>query len=134
MRRAGLVMAVAILALAALPPMNAVAHPTETFDACLTFADRDECEDSFAYLYGDVVVMKATVSPVHDEVVVQRKAPGADRWENVEAVSINDAGRMKWRWHTHRPDADQLHPYRLRFRIPGHGTTDVVEAFVLFGE
>jgi len=41
---------------------------------------------------------------------------------------------VKWRWHTHRRDADQETPYRFRLRIPGHGKSDVVEAFVLFGE
>ena len=134
MSRARPVLAGAVLVFATLAPVAAAADPTDEFDACLTSPDVDFCEDTFSYGYGDVVVLKAMVSPVHDEAVVQRKAPGADRWENVESVSINDAGRMKWRWHTHRRDADQENPYRFRFRIPGHGTSDVVEAFVLFGE
>jgi hypothetical protein len=134
MRRARPSLAAAILVLAVLAPTGAAAHPTDAFDACLTRADVDICDDTFAYLFGDVVVLKATVSPVHGEAVVQRKAPGSDGWENVDTVSINDAGRMKWRWHTHRRDADQETPYQLRFRIPGHGKSDVVEAFVLFGE
>lgn len=134
MRGARPVLAVRLLALAVVAPTGAAAHPTDEFDACLTRADVDICDDTFSYLFGDVVVLKAAVSPTHDEAVVQRKAPGSDRWENVDTVSINDAGRMKWRWHTHRRDADQEHPYRFRFRIPGHGKSDVVEAFVLFGE
>jgi hypothetical protein len=134
MRRARVVLAVAILALAGLGPPVAIADPADEFDACLTLGGVDFCDDTFSYVYGNVVVLKATVSPVHEEAVVQRKAPGDDRWENVDTVTITDAGRIKWRWHTHRPDADQQHPYRLRFRIPGHGTSDVVKAFVLFGE
>jgi len=134
LRRACSVPSVALLLLAVLAPAGANAHPTDEFDACLTRADVDICDDTFSYLFGDIVILKATVAPTHDEAVVQRKAPGSDRWENVGTVSINDAGRMKWRWHTHRRDADQQHPCRFRFRIPGHGTSDVVEAFVLFGE
>lgn len=132
MRRARLILAV--LGFAGLAPIAAAAHPTDEFDACLTRADVDVCDDTFSYLFGDVVVLKATVSPLHDEAVVQRKAPGSDRWENVDTVAINDEGRMKWRWHTHRRDADQGTPYEFRLRIPGHGKSDVVEAFVLFGE
>jgi hypothetical protein len=41
---------------------------------------------------------------------------------------------MVFRWHTHRHDGDQLRPYRMKFRIPGHGVSDVVRAYVLFGE
>lgn len=134
MRRAGLAIAGAVLAAASLSPVAAGADPTDEFDSCLTRADVDFCEDTFSYVFGDVVVLKATVSPLHEEAVVQLKAPGDDRWKDVDTVTITDAGRMKWRWHTHRPDADQQHPYRLRYRIPGHGTSDTVKAFVLFGE
>ena len=134
MRRGRPFIALAIPVLATLVPTGAAADPTDEFDACLTRADAGSCGDTFSYGYGDVVVLKARVSSVHEEAVVQRKAPGADRWENVDTVSISDAGRMKWRWHTHRADADQGHPYRLRLRIPGHGTSDVVEAWILFGE
>ncbi len=79
------------------------------------------------------MVLKATVAEVHDRAVVLRKLPG-DRWRRVDAVEISAAGRMSWRWHTHRRDAVQDEPTLLRFRIPGHGQSDVVQAFVLFGE
>jgi hypothetical protein len=119
--------------MAALVPASALAHHAEV-DACLTRADVGICDDTFSYLYGDTVILKGTVSPLHDEAVVQRKAPGSDRWERVATVSVSDAGRAKWRWHTRRRDAVQDAPYLLRFKIPGHGRSDTVEAWVLLGE
>jgi hypothetical protein len=80
------------------------------------------------------VILKGTVSPAHAEAVVLMKAPGEDRFVREDTVAISDAGRMKWRWQTRRRDAVQDEPYLLRFKIPGHGKSDVVEAFVLFGE
>ncbi len=46
----------------------------------------------------------------------------------------DDTFRAKWRWHTRRRDAVQGAPYLLRFKIPGHGRSDTVEAWVLLGE
>ena len=132
MRRARLVLAGAVLA--ALIPSAAAAHPTDLFDACLTRSDVDFCDDTFSYIFGDTVILKGTVSPVHGEAVVLMKAPGEDRFRREDAVAVSDAGRMKWRWQTRRRDAVQDEPYLLRFKIPGHGKSDVVEAFVLFGE
>lgn len=134
MRRARPIVALTALMLAGSAPAVAAAHPTDRFDACLTRADVDFCEDIFSYLYGDTVILKGTVSPTHDEAVVLRKAPDADRWERVDTVSITEAGRMKWRWRTSRADAVQDEPYLLRFKVPGHGKSDVVQAYVLFGE
>jgi len=132
MRRTALALGLAVTV--ALAPTTAGAHGTGTFDACLTRADVSICDDTFSYLYGDTVILKGTVARRHDEAIVQRKAPGSDAWDRVGTVSISDAGRMKWRWHTRRADAVQDAPYLLRFRVPGHGKSDTVEAFVLFGE
>jgi hypothetical protein len=133
MRRARSALALGVLL--ALGPVPAAAHPTDSFDACLTRADvTDICDDTFSYLYGDTVILKAVVSPVHAEAVVLRQAPGASGWERVDTVAISDSGKMKWRWHTRRRDAVQDAPYLFRFKIPGHGKSDIVEAFVLFGE
>ena len=132
MRRTAVALVLAVTV--ALVPATAGAHDTGTFDACLTRADVSICDDTFSYLYGDTVILKGTVARHHDEAVVQRKAPGSDTWERVGTVSISDAGRMKWRWRTRRADAVQNAPYLLRFRVPGHGRSDTVEAFVLFGE
>ena len=132
MRGARLALAGAVLAV--LVPSAAAAHPTDLFDACLTRSEVDLCDDTFSYVFGDTVILKGTVSPVHGEAVVLMKAPGDDRFRGVATVAISDAGRMKWRGHTRRRDAVQNEPYLLRFKIPGHGKSDVVEAFVLFGE
>jgi hypothetical protein len=117
-----------------LLPSEALAHPAGAFDACVTQAGFDPCGDTFSYLYGDTVILRGTVATVHEDAVVLRRAPGSNRWERVGTVDITDAGRMIWRWRTHRRDAVQDAPYRLRFTIPGHGRSDVVEAWVLFGE
>lgn len=127
-------LAVTVAVSAGLTAPAAAAHPTDAFDACLTRSGTDICDDTFSYVFGDTVILKGTVSPVHEEAFVVMKAPGDDRFRREDTVSISDAGRMKWRWHTRRGDAVQDEPYLLRFKIPGHGRSDVVEAFVLFGE
>jgi hypothetical protein len=114
-------------------PLVAVAHPTEEFDACLTSPSADVCDDIFSYLIGDTVVLRGSVSPDHAYALVLVRPPGTDRWQRWGRVPI-DEGQMVFRWHTHRHDGDQLHPYRMMFRIPGHGESDVVRAYVLFGE
>lgn len=133
MRRTALAVGLVVAVVVALVPAAVTAHPADV-DACLTRADVDICDNTFSYLYGDTVILKGAVSPRHDEAVVQRMAPGSDRWERVGTVSISDAGKMRWRWRTRRSDAVQEAPYLLRFKIPGHGRSDTVEAFVLFGE
>jgi hypothetical protein len=134
MTNARRVLALAVATLLGSTPAIAAAHPAGSFDACLTRADVDFCDDIFSYIFGDTVVLKGTVAEVHDEALVLRKVPGDDRWRRVDTVAISSAGRMTWRWHTHRRDAVQDAPTLLRFRIPGHGQSDVVQAFVLFGE
>lgn len=132
MRRTAVALVLAVTV--ALVPATAGAHDTGTFDACLTLVDVDICDDTFSYLYGDTVILRGSASRHHAEAIVLRMAPGSDRWERAGVVPISDANRMTWRWHTRRRDAVQDEPYLLRFRIPGHGRSDVVQAWVLFGE
>jgi hypothetical protein len=110
----------------------ALGHPTTTFDACLRRPVAGACGDNVTYVYRDTVVLRGEVEPDHTSALVLRRAPGG-RWQRVDRVPVTD-GEMVWRWHTHRPDAVQDAPYRLRFAIPGHGRSDVVLAWVLFGE
>ena len=132
MRRLAPVLLVALAA--ALVPAPAAAGDVEV-DACLTRADVDICDDTFSYLYGDTVILKGRVTPAgSSEAVVLRKTPGEDTWERMGTVPVSDTGRMKWRWRTRYRDAVQDAPYLLRFRIPGHGKSEAVEAYVLFGE
>jgi hypothetical protein len=132
MRRTGLVLAL-MLTLATVGAAPAAAHPTEEFDACLTARGAGFCDDIFSYLYGDTVVLRGTVSPDHARALVLVRPPRTDEWQRWGSVPIED-GRMVFRWRTHRPDADQLRPYRMRFEVPGHGLSDIVKAYVLFGE
>jgi hypothetical protein len=118
---------------AAAAPTGTAAHPTGAFDACLTARGADFCEDTFSYLYGDTVVLRGTVATDHVRALVLVRPPRSDRWQRWGSVPIDD-GRMTFRWHTHRPDANQLRPYRMRFQVRGHGQSDVVKAYVLFGE
>jgi hypothetical protein len=131
MRR--LVPALLVSLAAALVPAASGANEAD-IDACLTRADVDICDDTFSYLYGDTVILRGRVSPVHAEAVVLRKTPGEDTWERMGTVPISDTGKTKWRWRTRYRDAVQDAPYLLRFKIPGHGKSDAVEAYVLFGE
>lgn len=115
-------------------PAVASAHPTDEFDACLTSPSTDLCDDIFSYLVGDTVVLRGYVSPDHSYALVLVRPPRTDRWQRWGRVAISDEGWMVFRWHTHRHDGDQLRPYRMKLRIPGHGESDVVRAYVLFGE
>lgn len=115
-------------------PLVASGHPTEEFDACLTSPSADFCDDIFSYLIGDTVVLRGTVSPDHAYALVLVRPPRTDRWQRWGRVAVSDDGSMVFRWHTHRHDGDQLRPYRMKFRILGHGESDVVRAYVLFGE
>jgi hypothetical protein len=121
------------IALCSLPAV-ASAHPTEEFDACVTSPSADFCDDIFSYLVGDTVVLRGSVSPDHAYALVLVRPPRTDRWQRWGRVEVSDTGSIVFRWHTHRHDGDQLRPYRMKFRIPGHGVSDVVRAYVLFGE
>jgi hypothetical protein len=134
MRRAAAILAAEILLAAASPVGVAAAHPTGAFDACLTRADVDVCDDTFSYVFGDVVVLRGTIETAHPRALVLVRPPRSDRWQRWGRIPISDAGTMTFRWRTHRDDADQQRPYRLRFQIPGHGQSDIVKAYVLFGE
>lgn len=133
MRRAVVPLVTLAVSGTVLPTAPASAHDAE-IDACLTRADADFCEDTFSYVFGDTVILEGTVSPRHDRALALLKAPGADRWERFGWATVSDSGSVRVRWRTHRRDAVQDAPYLLRWRIPGHGKSDVVEAFVLFGE
>lgn len=132
MRHVPVVVAFAVASVLGATPV-AAAHPTEEFDACLTASGAGFCEDILSYLYGDTVVLRGTVSPDHARAIVLVRPPRSDRWERWGSVPI-EGGAMVFRWRTHRPDADQLRPYRMRFLIRGHGQSDIVKAYVLFGE
>jgi hypothetical protein len=131
MRRSALVLSSAAAIVLTSAP-TAVGHPTASFDACLRPPVAGGCGDNVTYVYRDTVVLRGRVEPDHASAIVLRRAPG-DRWRRAGRVPVTD-GELVWRWHTHRPDAVQDAAYRLRFAIPGHGRSDAVLAWVLFGE
>ena len=115
------------------------AHDARSFDACAARRARagaPTCGRNVTFLYGDTVFLRGSVEPPHArfEGVVLLKRPSADRWERVDTVPISDAGRMRYVWATDVDDADQMAPYRFRFKIPGHGRSNAVIVWVLFGE
>jgi hypothetical protein len=132
MRRRVGVIVVALLALSLAQP--AAAHDATRFRACTVSGGCSRI--GAAFLYGDTVVIRAKVRPPHAGYVasVLRRAPRSDRWVRVARVTVSDSGRMRYRWRTEREDAVQDRPYRFRFRIQGHGTSNSTEAYVLFGE
>lgn len=115
----------------------AVGHEARSFDSCAAYRRHGgPCGDTATYLYGDRVFLRATVDPPHGhlEANVLFLRPGAERWRRGVTVPISDTGRMRWSFRSVREDADQTEPWLFRFRIADHGRSDVVEAFILFGE
>ena len=115
----------------------AVAHPTRSFDACAAYQRHGGiCDDTATYTFGDRVFLRARVEPEHrsHDAVVSFLRPGADEWRRGVSVDISEAGRMRWSFRSDKEDADQTEPWRFRFRIPGHGASDAVTVFILFGE
>ena len=136
MRRAlSLVSLAAILTV--LPPSGASAHPTRSFDSCAAYRRHGGyCGDTASYVYGDRIHLRARVDPPHSrlEANVVFLRPGSEEWRRGVSVPISDTGRMRWSFTSERGDADQAEPWRFRFRIRGHGKSDVAEVFILFGE
>ncbi len=132
MKRAVGVLVVVLVALLVAQP--AAAHDARRFRACT--ASGGCFTIGAAFLYGDTVVVRAKVRPPHAGYVasVLRRAPRSDRWVRVARVTVSASGRMRYRWRTEREDAVQDRPYLFRFKIPGHGTSNRTEAYVLFGE
>lgn len=136
MRRA-LTLAILATAVAATLPQAAWAHDTRSFDSCAAYRRHGGyCGATASYVYGDRVHLRARVDPPHSHrdarVVFLR--PGAAEWRPGVSVPISDTGRMRWSFTSERADADQTDPWWFRFRIRGHGKSDVTEVFILLGE
>ena len=115
----------------------ALAHPTRSFDACAAYQRHGGiCGDTATYTFGDRVFLRARVEPVHEghDAFVTFLRPGADEWRRGVSVNITETGRMRWSFRSEKQDADQTEPWRFRFRIPGHGASDALTVFILFGE
>lgn len=128
-------LAVPIMLLAVGHPV--LAHPTRSFDACAAHQRQGgSCDDTASYTFGDRVFLRARVQPAHEshDAFVTFLRPGAAEWRRGVSVHISETGRMRWSFFSEKEDADQTEPWRFRFRIPGHGASDALNVFILFGE
>jgi hypothetical protein len=135
--RRALSLAVLAAALAVMVPSIASAHPTRSFDSCAAYRRHGGyCGDTASYVFGDRVFLRGRVSPSHTrfEAHVVFLRPGAAEWRRGVSLPISDTGRMRWSFRSEEGDADQTEPWRFRFRIPGHGVSDVAEVYILLGE
>lgn len=126
-----------VAALLVLPITQPVsAHPTQSFRACTVHIPGTCVARGAAFDYGDTVRVKGKVIPAHagSAARVLRRDPHSTDWIRVGQVSVSSQGRMKFSWRTRRADAVQDAPYLFKFKIPGHGTSNKTEAYVLFGE
>ena len=131
MRRVTVVIGVT---LALLTPTVASSHPTTAFDACVTARGslircsnrRLEAGD------GTQVLLRAKLVPRHAGAVawVKRLEPHADRWERVAQVTVSEEGRVRWLWVPRDQDVHNNTSWRFRFKIPGHGRSDIVRVRV----
>src|SRR5262245_61732924 len=129
-----LAIAIVVAVLSAVP---AGAHTPDRFDSCAAHRRTGgSCGDTATYVFGDRVFLRARVVPFHArlEARVMFLRPGASEWRAGVLVAISDTGRMRWSFRSEKGDADQLEPWRFRFRIAHHGRSDAVTVFILFGE
>lgn len=130
------VLFVVLLALMAVAVPAASAHETTRFRACTRHRPGMCMRIGAAFVYGQTVIVKGRVRPVHAGFMAEvlRRRPHGSVWRVVDEVRVSDAGTLRYRWETRYRDAVQDAPYRFRFRIRGHGTSNATEAYVLFGE
>ena len=111
------------------------------FDACAAYkrSGRPCISGREAATYtpysGSGVHLRGRVSTSHAGLSarVARRAPGGS-WQVVGQDSVSSGGRLYWRWAVTESDVDYDGPYRLVFRIPGHGRSNVVKVYVIYGE
>jgi hypothetical protein len=114
-----------------------LAHPARSFDACAAYRRHGGiCADTATYVIGDRVFLRARVEPAHEgrDAFVTFLRPGAERWRRGVSVHITASGRTRWSFRATKVEADRSEPWRFRFRIPGHGASDAMTVFILFGE
>lgn len=75
---------------------------------------------------------KGTVRPRHagHTAEVWRRHPDGVHWRKIDEVIVGKGGRMTWPWHTLPVHEDPDDPWRVRFVIPDHGTSNIVRLYV----
>ena len=119
----------------------ASAHEPKSFEACAAYkkkAPSTKCYTNTTYTpYSfNKVFLRGEVKPKHSryEARVLRQDPGSSAWHKVAEVPIGAQGKMKWTWRVKEADVDYGGPYRLKFKIPGHGKSNAVKTWVIYGE
>jgi hypothetical protein len=124
--------AIALASAVFLPLPVASAHLARSFDACIGFYPPEGlCRNTVDYLVGDHPHIRATVEPAHADLraALWRRVPH-QAWVKLRTVAINAQGRMVHEWTPQPGDARPHHPYRFRFVIHGHGTSDIVRLWI----
>ncbi|MGZ8629420.1 MAG: hypothetical protein ACXWZF_00425 [Actinomycetota bacterium] len=131
-----IILVVILLASIGVAAQPTAAHPATRFKACTRHLPGMCMRIGAAFDYGGTVVVKGKVRPVHAgfRADVLRRKPHGSIWRKVAEVRVSDAGTMRYRWRTSIDDVVQDAPYRFKFRIRGHATSNATEAYVLFGE
>jgi len=123
--------ALLISALLVLVAPTAQAHRTSSFRACVV--DGGACR-----WRGDVLADGTTARlvgmphPAHvgHPVRVWRRDPRDGVWRKVDTTVVRRWGNIRWAWTVHAFDA-RTDPYRIRFQIPGHGTSSTARLHVI---
>ncbi|HET7234935.1 MAG TPA: hypothetical protein VFK59_00715 [Actinomycetota bacterium] len=133
MRKGAVAITVMLLASTA---QVAWAHEASTFRACTVQAPGSCLTRGASFLYGDTVAIRGKVEPAHAGVVakVLRRDPGSNTWTTLAERTVSERGRLRFAWETDKDDAVQDAPYLFRFKIPGHGSSNGTEVYVLYGE
>jgi hypothetical protein len=128
----GRVIVLAIAGTVLIVPQLALAHPTRSFDSCAAYRRHGRpCLDSATYDVGDRVFLRGRVDPPHanHRAYVNYLRPGAVKWRRGVSVPISESGRMRWSFRSESGDAS-ADAWHFRFRIVGHGKSDVTEVFI----
>lgn len=117
--------------------LPASAHPSGSFTACVAYKQvGGYCGETATYTpwAPDTVFLRGRV-PSHGGATasVLRKGPGTT-WKKVDSVEVKGSGVVRWGWRLEESDVNYNGPYSLRFKIPSHGKSEVVEAWVIYGE
>lgn len=120
---------VALLALSALAG-PAGADTPDSFTACIAPKKTGGyCESGDIFAAGSTLWLRGKVRPPHAGLVAKvfLRRPGSDSWDKVGTDTVSAKGRLKWAWHTSVDDANP-HLYKLRFKISGHGASEIATA------
>jgi hypothetical protein len=111
----------------ATPP----ATPGTSFNACVGRLD-GICKHQVLVLAGDgqnIIAEIRPFSPGMRAILLRRADDGS--WQRIASVAVNDRGRMSWEWVTTDQDVRGRRPWAFKYRIPGHGESDVVYVRVI---